>query len=121
MACCLPSPQGCWCFGDSLPEKPAYTGEICKVTGTVLISQQNPCQPVGGWRWGARGWGGRGLLACFLPPRCLQPSSQAPGPWATINCPSALINWVKGSPTSSPRCVPLATVAMETACNLVNS
>lgn len=78
MACCLPSPQGCWCFGDSLPEKPAYTGESRKVTGAVLISHQNPCRPVGGQGWGARGRD-RDLLACFLPSSL--PPAQQPGAW----------------------------------------
>lgn len=121
MACCLPSPQGCWCFGDSLPEKPAYTRESCEVTGAVLISHQKPCQPVGGVVHGGHGGGTGTSWLALCPPPSLQPSSLVPGSWAKINCARALIYWVKGSPTSSPQCLPLATVAMETACNLVNS
>lgn len=119
MACCLPSPQGCWCFGDSLPEKPAYTGESCEVTGAVLISHQKPRRPVGAGTGGiGEGQGHPGLLSAPRPPSspaawCLS--------WARINCASAHIYWATGSPTSSPQCVPLATVAMETACNLANS
>ena len=87
MACCLPSPQGCWCFGDSLPEKPAYTGESCEVTGAVLISHQNPRRRGGGGR-GASGRD-RDILACSLPP-ALPPAQQpgaCPGPELIVQVP----------------------------------
>lgn len=62
--------------GDSLPEKPAYTGESCEVTGADLISHQKPRRPV----WGGRGHrGGTGTPPGLLSaPPSLQPSSLVP-------------------------------------------
>lgn len=114
----LPSePTGLLVRGDSLPEKSAYPGESGDVTGAVLLSHRSPCQP---GRGAGEGTGHPGLLSAPLPASSPAARRLAPGPKLTVRV-SALLSWVKGSPTSSPQCVPLATVAMETACNLVNS
>lgn len=103
--------------GGSPPEKSAYTGERGDVTGAVLLSHRSPCQP---GRGDGGGTGHPGLLSAPLPASSPAARRLAPGPKLAVRV-STLLSWIKGNPTSSPQCVPLATVAMETACNLVNS